>query len=304
MNNINICLLDKTHKLSNELGKKSTETDISMTYKKIENTNYNFIDAIQYPEKIKGIYKAINISDFIILNIDELDKYLGELIIISHLSGKKGILFSKTFSKEEIIGFIEKTNLKNWEFITELDIQKIQEQAKQTEKTQETEISIDQAFPVKGIGAVILGNVLNGEIKVHDTVKLLPSGINAEVRSIQVHDVDVKSASNGDRVGLALKNIDVEKIKGDELIVLKDNLNWELKKEKIEIEFNQELIKPEIPQLIHLSYLLCNINTKVENINNNILTISSEKPIIYKKGIEGFIYQMDKIPRVLGKFKF
>jgi hypothetical protein len=49
---------------------------------------------------------------------------------------------------------------------------------------------------------------------------------------------------------------------------------------------------------------LCNINTKVENINNNILTISSEKPIIYKKGIEGFIYQMDKIPRVLGKFKF
>ncbi len=307
MKNITICVLDKTHKLVNELGKKGTQTDLLMTHRKVDDIWYTFIDPIQYPEKIKGIYKAINISDFIILNVDELDKYLGEMILAAHLSKKKGILFSKIFSKEDIQNLIQKTDLKNWEFINKLDILDIEKLAKKIEDEtllQETEISIDQAFPVKGIGTVILGNVLNGEIKVHDTIKLFPSNTIAEVRSIQVHDVDHKIATTGDRVGLALKNVDVGKIKGDELIVSKDNKNWKLKKEKIEIEFNQELIKPEIPQIIYLSYLLCDINTKVEKINKNILTVSSEKPFIYKKGIKGFIYQLDKIPRIIGTFKF
>ncbi|MCC7552777.1 hypothetical protein KO317_03910 [Candidatus Micrarchaeota archaeon] len=309
MKNITICVLDKTHTLANELGKKGTQTDLLMTHKKIEDVWYTFIDPIQYPEKIKGVYKALNISNIILINIDEIDKHLGELILAAHSSNKKGILFSNIFSKEDIQSFIEKTNLKNWELVNEIDISKIENLVKeltQEEKNakQETEISIDQAFPVKGIGAVILGNVLNGEIKVHDTIKLFPSNTIAEVRSIQVHDTDVKQAETGDRVGLALKNVDVEKIKGDELIILKDNNGWELKKDKIEIKFNQDLIKTEIPQVIYLSYLLCEINAKVEKTENNILTIYSEKPFIYKKGVKGFIYQLDKTPRFIGTFEF
>ncbi len=307
MKNITICVLDKTHTLAEELGKKGTKTDLLMTHRKVEDVWYTFIDPVQYPDKIKGIYKALNISDLIILNISELDKHLGELILAAHSSNKKGILFSNIFSKEDIYPLIEKTNLKTWEFVNELDIAKIEELAKETitnEKIEKTEISIDQAFPVKGIGTVILGNVLEGEIKIHDTIKLFPSNTIAEVKSIQVHDVDVKNAIKGDRVGLALKNIDVNKIKGDELIILKDNDEWQLKKDKIQIKFDQDLIKTEIPQVIYLSYLLCEINAKVEKIENNNLTISSEKPFIYKKSAKGFIYQLDKIPRFIGTFEF
>ena len=306
MKNITICVLDKTHKITEELGKKGTKTDLLMTHRKVENVWYTFIDPIQYPEKIKGVYKALNISNFIIIHITELDKQLGEIILASHSSNKGGIFVSNVFTKEDISNLIEKTNLKNWEVVTELEISKIEEHTKNLikQKEDETEISIDQAFPVKGIGTVILGNVLNGEINVHDTIKLFPSNTIAEVRSIQVHDVDVKKAITGDRVGLALKNIDVEKIKGDELIVSKDNKSWELKKDKIQIKINQDLIKLEIPQVIYLSYYLCEINAKVEKIENNILTISSEKPFIYKKRIKGFIYQLDKLPRFIGTFEF
>ncbi|MCK7520919.1 MAG: EF-Tu/IF-2/RF-3 family GTPase [Ignavibacteriales bacterium] len=49
-----------------------------------------------------------------------------------------------------------------------------------------------------------------GSIKKHDTLKVLPTEKTAQIRSIQKHDDDADYAITGDRVGLALKNIESE----------------------------------------------------------------------------------------------
>ncbi|MFW9819340.1 MAG: EF-Tu/IF-2/RF-3 family GTPase, partial [Candidatus Thorarchaeota archaeon] len=86
-----------------------------------------------------------------------------------------------------------------------------------------TKILIDHAFPVKGIGTVILGIVKEGKISTGQMLEL--TGYNGPskkviIRSIQKHDRDFKTAIKGDRVGLALKgNISAEDISRDNILI-------------------------------------------------------------------------------------
>ena len=69
---------------------------------------------------------------------------------------------------------------------------------------------VDHAFNVKGVGVVVLGVVTSGVVQKHATLNVLPGGKSAQVRSIQKHDDEFDVAGEGDRVGLALKNVEVE----------------------------------------------------------------------------------------------
>jgi selenocysteine-specific translation elongation factor len=55
---------------------------------------------------------------------------------------------------------------------------------------------------------VVLSSVARGSIKKHETVKVLPTAKTAQIRFIQKHDDDAETVVTGDRVGLALKNIE------------------------------------------------------------------------------------------------
>ena len=55
-----------------------------------------------------------------------------------------------------------------------------------------------------------MGVVTNGVVQKHATLNVLPGGKSAQVRSIQKHDDEFDVAGEGDRVGLALKNVEVE----------------------------------------------------------------------------------------------
>ena len=72
--------------------------------------------------------------------------------------------------------------------------------------------AIDHVFPVKGVGTVALGVVKQGTLTAHEKLRLFPTDTVVEVRSIQVHDVDVREAACGERVGVALKGIEPEQV--------------------------------------------------------------------------------------------
>ena len=65
-------------------------------------------------------------------------------------------------------------------------------------------------FTVKGVGTVALGFVLSGTVRVHDQLRPIPGPANlrADVRGIQVNDVDFDSAGRGIRVGLSLRGVE------------------------------------------------------------------------------------------------
>ena len=70
---------------------------------------------------------------------------------------------------------------------------------------------------MKGVGLVVLGFVLSGNVSIHDKLRMIPgaSGKFAEVKGIQVNDEDQESTERGIRVGLSLKGVelkDLEKV--------------------------------------------------------------------------------------------
>jgi selenocysteine-specific elongation factor len=67
-----------------------------------------------------------------------------------------------------------------------------------------TRLHVDRSFTLKGIGTVVTGTLWSGSLADGDSVTILPRGLSARVRSVQVHDRPVERADAGQRVALAL----------------------------------------------------------------------------------------------------
>ena len=89
---------------------------------------------------------------------------------------------------------------------------------------------------MKGVGTVVLGKVLQGTVNQYDNLVHLPSGADVMVKSIQMHDDDVKQAVCPARVGLSLKGIKPDEVgRGD---IITSDKSLEVKSE-IEVDFEQ-----------------------------------------------------------------
>ncbi len=71
-------------------------------------------------------------------------------------------------------------------------------------------LPVDRSFIIAGFGTVITGTLVQGSVKVGDTVAVVPPGLEARVRNVQVHDADVKEARAGARVALNLAGLEKE----------------------------------------------------------------------------------------------
>src|SRR3984957_11413430 len=65
-------------------------------------------------------------------------------------------------------------------------------------------LPLDRAFVIKGHGIVVTGTAMGAEVRVGQKLRVLPSGNEVRVRSIQVHSDSVESAGLCQRVALNL----------------------------------------------------------------------------------------------------
>jgi len=72
-------------------------------------------------------------------------------------------------------------------------------------------LPVDRAFVIQGFGTITTGTLIGGSVRKQDIVSIMPKGIKARVRGVEVHDNQVDSALPGQRVALNLSSID----KGD-----------------------------------------------------------------------------------------
>src|SRR5439155_8989279 len=70
-----------------------------------------------------------------------------------------------------------------------------------------TRLHVDRSFTLRGIGTVVTGTLWAGSIGAGDVVRVLPRGLEARVRSVQVHDQPVERAAAGQRVALNLVGV-------------------------------------------------------------------------------------------------
>ena len=78
---------------------------------------------------------------------------------------------------------------------------------------------VDRAFTVKGTGTVVTGTVWSGAITREAAVTVFPPGTRSRVRGIQHHSAPVKTAGPGERIALALSDLEVGEIRRGSVVI-------------------------------------------------------------------------------------
>jgi selenocysteine-specific elongation factor len=72
---------------------------------------------------------------------------------------------------------------------------------------------LDRSFVRRGIGVVGTGTAWAGTLSSGSAVELLPQGLTARVRTVQVHGTERAGVQAGERVALSLQGIDAEELR-------------------------------------------------------------------------------------------
>ncbi|MCX8187909.1 MAG: translation elongation factor EF-1 subunit alpha [Nitrososphaeria archaeon] len=74
-------------------------------------------------------------------------------------------------------------------------------------------LPIQAVYSIRGVGTVPVGRVETGVLKPGDQVVIMPLGVRAEVKSIEMHHQPLQQAIPGDNIGFALKGVEKAQIK-------------------------------------------------------------------------------------------
>ncbi len=311
MTNLNVAVLGCPG-YSRELGKKGTESDITLYNMKKGETTVTIVEASKYPEKLQSLFYAAGFGDFIILVVDEINASFGETVLMLDCLGKKeGIIIPRNYiTKEQLSRFINGTVVEGYEIIEEnlpLLREFIMGKAEALVKGDDSPtggVVVDHHFNVKGIGTVALGVVRWGQIHRHDKLRAYPTEKIAQLRSIQRHDTDFETAEAGNRVGLALKNIEPSDIDRGTLLS-----NDESVKQTTLIEGKLDLVKywtkpVEKGMTIHIGKDMQFIAGAVEDSAEEIIRVNIQKPLTYRDSENAtMLYLNGGNLRVVGSIK-
>jgi len=226
MESINFVVLGE-QTIANDFGKKGISTDLTLYDRKESNIIRTWITASGFPDKIQPLLQAINIAEYVVFHVSSLDKFTGEQIIALDSLGKKDGILSHSYDVDEsrLNTMIKGTVLENYKIIDSSNLKDEMLKFPVIQNDGETHIVIDHCFDVKGVGTVALGKVISGKISQYDKLIHLQSGTEVMVKSIQMHDDDVKEAVSPARVGLSLKNIKPDEITRGDILSNDDSVN-------------------------------------------------------------------------------
>ncbi len=301
MGNITVAVIGALS-YSAALGKKGTSTDITFyNIKKGEDT-VTLIEPERYPERLAPLFYSVSLSKEAIVVVDKIDATFGECLVMLQCANINKVYFilRNYIPQEKIQPLVKGTSLEQFEFLSDDPTVLREKLLEEAAKQKPTEIPlgeqavgtvpVDHSFNVKGVGVVVLGVVASGIIQKHASLNVFPGGKIAQVRSIQKHDDEFDVASEGDRVGLALKNIDVEDLDRGTVLT-----NDPLVKIASKMETQASLVKYwQMPikqgMVMHVGHWTQFITAKVEavaessDVKKPILTLTFEKPLTYRPG--------------------
>lgn len=301
---INFVCLGQTEFVK-ELGKKGQSSDITTYDSKKEDRIMTYVIPSGFPEKIQPLITAVNLGEYSIVNVDKLDKFLGEQILALDLMrlDKGFLLHSYSVESESLKSLLKNTVASS--FKVEENIESLKESITSIPSIKRdgpTIIHIDNVFNVKGVGVVVLGILKQGTIKVHQELILFPQNKTVIIKSIQMHDKNVEESHSPARVGLALTGVSYDEIsRGD---ILSNYTHFSSSDQELIIDFDKvPFYKNELSET-H-SYLLA-IGTqirsaKIQKLEDNKLKILSDNVFSFKDGDIAILLNPDsKDIRIVG----
>jgi selenocysteine-specific elongation factor len=79
-------------------------------------------------------------------------------------------------------------------------------------------LPIDRVFTVKGFGTIVTGTVLGGSVALGDELVVLPTGLPARVRGIEVHGAPVEQTIAGHRAAINVGGVAVDELARGDLL--------------------------------------------------------------------------------------
>ncbi|MCL4307650.1 MAG: EF-Tu/IF-2/RF-3 family GTPase [Candidatus Thermoplasmatota archaeon] len=198
------------------ISKKGTESDIALYNRKDDNGVITLIEPIRYPDKISPLTDSLFPADVAVISARKIDREFGEVLIASDLMGKSKAIFVTDDATDVALlkRLVSQTGIGDASFFSGSPV----ELADQiwgyygAHDADGTQVIVDHSFLVKSVGLVALGFVMSGTVKKHQDLHNTGGGPDVQVRSIQMQDIDFDEAETGSRVGLALKNADLEHV--------------------------------------------------------------------------------------------
>ena len=309
MSNLNVAVIGSPE-YSKELGKAGTVSDFTFYNLKKEEITVTIIEPSRYPEKLSSLFYTISMAQKAVLVVDEINSQFGESVLMLNCAGlSNGILILRNYiTPEQVAPLIRDTVVGSYELFEDDRMrlrERLLEEAAKIEDPPANATSppgalpVDHSFPVKGIGTVALGCVVNGVIRRHDNLRVLPTKHMALVRSIQKHDADAEIAFPGDRIGFALKGVEAEDLERGYVLSKDPGLV-----SSSTIHGRAELIKywPSALKegmVLYVGHWMQFIPSKVAYVNNAgdwhrpELTLKTEKELVYTPGARAILHYLE-----------
>ncbi|MGI0007396.1 MAG: EF-Tu/IF-2/RF-3 family GTPase [Nitrosotalea sp.] len=283
MKSINFTLL-ADESLAKDFGKKGTTTDIAIYDRKESGVLRTWTVPTSFPDKIQSLFQAMNMGEYVIFHVTKLDKFTGEQIIALDVLGKKQGILSHSFDvdKTKLLSMIKGTVVEQYKLVEPENLKKEIDLLEPISKDGSPQIVIDHCFDVKGVGAVILGKIAQGKIKVYENLKLFPKGTDVVVKSIQMHDDSVEDAVCPARVGLAVKGVIPDDVQRGDVLCMANTM---LVSQEIEIDYVQSKFFKDI--VSENQMFLASIGLQIRPVkiaSLNPMKLSLGKSAVYEKG--------------------
>ena len=307
MGNLNVAVLGEGY--AKDLGKKGTASDITFYNLKRGDDTVTLIEPTRYPDRLAPLFYAASMADVALVVVSEVTPMFGEwVLMLNEARVKQGYIVLKNYlTPGDLAPLLRGTVLEHYEFVDDDPIvlrDRLLAHAHDRSSTEPAAgtpgtIPIDHHFNVRGIGTVILGGVVRGGIRKHNTLKIYPGEQAITVRSIQKHDDDFDRATEGDRVGLALKNIESDSL--DRGFVLSNDPAIQT---RTSLEAQATLVKYWPAPLttgtvLHLGHWMQFIPVRVEAVRDDgdwrrpTLTLALEKDLIYLPGDTAVLHYLE-----------
>ncbi len=79
-------------------------------------------------------------------------------------------------------------------------------------------LPVDRVFTIAGFGTIVTGTLAGGHIAVGDNLAVMPGGMSARVRGLQIHKAPVDRAEPGTRLAVNLAGIDRDRIERGQVL--------------------------------------------------------------------------------------
>ncbi len=310
MPNLNVAVIGPPG-YTKELGKPGTTSDITFYNLKRGETTVTFVEPSRYPERLSSLFFAVSSADTVLLVVDEINAQFGECVMMLQSADRaKGrLVLRNSIALDQIAPLISGTVLEHYAVATDDPVHLREDLLKEADRMAFREraltagrggvIPVDHAYHVKGVGPVVLGCVARGTVRKHETLRVLPTEKTAQVRSIRKHDDDADTAFVGDRVGIALKNIetgDLERgyvLSSDPALKCSDSITA---KAALVRYWPAPLAAGMVLHVGHwMQFLPCRVE-RVEAVSDwrmPTLTLTLDRPLVYVPGARAVLHYLD-----------